>query len=120
MNALVHHGPKKGSVDTVPDAKLEKLTDVIIRLSIANISASDLHMYEGRTDVEKGKTLGHEHLSLSYNNLLRFPYLNGYSLKALRRLRLRGLRSLQHLRQAFDTAIWAGRSRSRAFLNKEQ
>jgi glutathione-independent formaldehyde dehydrogenase len=62
MKALVYHGPKKVSVDKVPDPKLEKLTDVIIKLTTTNICGSDLHMYEGRTDVEKGKVLGHENL----------------------------------------------------------
>jgi glutathione-independent formaldehyde dehydrogenase len=62
MKALVYHGPKKVSVDTVPDPKLEKLTDVVVKLTTTNICGSDLHMYEGRTDVEKGKVLGHENL----------------------------------------------------------
>ena len=62
MKALVYHGPRKVSVDTVPDAKIEKLTDVVIKLTTTNICGSDLHMYEGRTDVEKGKILGHENL----------------------------------------------------------
>jgi len=62
MKALVYHGPKKVSIDNVPDPKLEKLTDVIIKLTTTNICGSDLHMYEGRTDVEKGKILGHENL----------------------------------------------------------
>jgi glutathione-independent formaldehyde dehydrogenase len=62
MKALVYHGPRKVSVDTVPDAKLEKLTDVVVKLTTTNICGSDLHMYEGRTDVEKGKILGHENL----------------------------------------------------------
>ena len=62
MKALVYHGPKKVSVDTVPDPKIEKMTDVIIKLTTTNICGSDLHMYEGRTDVEKGKILGHENL----------------------------------------------------------
>src|ERR1700736_5340642 len=62
MKALVYHGPRKLSVDSVPDAKLEKLTDVVIKLTTTNICGSDLHMYEGRTDVEKGKILGHENL----------------------------------------------------------
>ncbi len=62
MKAVVYHGPRKVSVDTVPDAKLEKLTDVVIKLTTTNICGSDLHMYEGRTDVEKGKILGHENL----------------------------------------------------------
>ena len=62
MKALVYHGPKKVSVDTVADPTLEKQTDVIIKLTTTNICGSDLHMYEGRTDVEKGKILGHENL----------------------------------------------------------
>src|SRR5580700_10382654 len=62
MKALVYHGPKKVSVDTVPDPKLEKLSDVIVKLTTTNICGSDLHMYEGRTSVEKGKVLGHENL----------------------------------------------------------
>jgi glutathione-independent formaldehyde dehydrogenase len=62
MKALVYHGARKVSVDSVPDAKLEKLTDVVIQLTTTNICGSDLHMYEGRTDVEKGKILGHENL----------------------------------------------------------
>lgn len=62
MKALVYHGPKKVSVDTVPDARIEKHTDVLVRLTTTNICGSDLHMYEGRTDVEKGKILGHENM----------------------------------------------------------
>src|ERR1700744_209667 len=64
MKALVYHGPKKVSVDKVPDAKLEKLTDVVIELTTTNICGSDLHMFEGRTSVEKGKILGHENLGI--------------------------------------------------------
>src|ERR1700677_4371510 len=62
MKAVVYQGPKKVTVDTVPDAKIEKQTDVVIKLTTTNICGSDLHMYEGRTDVEKGKVLGHENL----------------------------------------------------------
>ena len=54
MKALVYHGPKKVSIDNVPDAKIEKPTDVIVKITSTNICGSDLHMYEGRTDVEKG------------------------------------------------------------------
>ncbi len=62
MKALVYHGTKKVSIDKVPDPKIEKLTDVIIKLTTTNICGSDLHMYEGRTDMQKGKILGHENL----------------------------------------------------------
>lgn len=46
----------------MPDAKIEAPTDVVVRITASNICGSDLHMYEGRTDVEQGKILGHENL----------------------------------------------------------
>jgi len=60
MKALVYHGPKKVSVDSVPDAKLEKLTDVVIELTTTNICGSDQHMVWGRTTAPRGLILGHE------------------------------------------------------------
>src|ERR1700709_1806381 len=62
MRALVYHGPKNVSVDEVPDAKIERPTDALVRITTTNICGSDLHMYEGRTDVEVGKVLGHENM----------------------------------------------------------
>ena len=38
------------------------MTDVIVKISSTTICGSDLHIYEGRTEVEKGKILGHEYL----------------------------------------------------------
>ena len=52
MKALVYHGTKDVSVDIVPDAKIEKPTDVVVRITTTNICGSDLHMYDGRTNVE--------------------------------------------------------------------
>src|ERR1700710_151047 len=62
MKALVYHGPRNVSVDNVPDARIEKPTDVLVRITSTNICGSDLHMYEGRTDMEQGRVLGHENL----------------------------------------------------------
>ena len=62
MKALVYNGPRDVSVEEVPDPKIEQPTDVLVRITTTNICGSDLHMYEGRTDVEKGKVLGHENL----------------------------------------------------------
>ena len=62
MRALVYEGPRQLSVADVPDARIEPPTDVLVRITSTNICGSDLHMYEGRTDVEKGKVLGHENL----------------------------------------------------------
>jgi threonine dehydrogenase-like Zn-dependent dehydrogenase len=49
-------------IQNVPDAKIEQPTDVLVKITTTNICGSDLHMYEGRTDVENGKILGHENL----------------------------------------------------------
>ncbi|NMO88341.1 glutathione-independent formaldehyde dehydrogenase [Actinomycetospora sp. TBRC 11914] len=62
MKAVVYHGPHQVSVDEVPDARIEKPTDVLVRITSTNICGSDLHMYEGRTDFEQGRIFGHENL----------------------------------------------------------
>ncbi|GHG62536.1 glutathione-independent formaldehyde dehydrogenase [Comamonas sp. JC664] len=62
MKALVYEGPHKVSVKEVPDAKIERPTDAVVRIRSTNICGSDLHMYEGRTDMESGRVLGHENL----------------------------------------------------------
>ncbi len=48
----------------VSGAKIERSTDVLVKITTTNICGSDLHIYEGRTDVEKGKILGHENLGV--------------------------------------------------------
>ena len=62
MKALVYRGERSVAVEEVPDARIEQPTDVLIQVTTTNICGSDLHMYEGRTDVEQGKVLGHENL----------------------------------------------------------
>lgn len=62
MRALVYDGPHKVSVKEVPDARIERPTDAVVRITSTNICGSDLHMYEGRTDMEEGRVFGHENL----------------------------------------------------------
>ena len=50
------------SIKNVPDAQIERPTDVLVKITTTNICGSDLHMYEGRTDMESGRVLGHENL----------------------------------------------------------
>ena len=64
MKALVYNGPRDVQVITVPDAKIERHTDVLVKITSTNICGSDLHMYEGRTDMEVGRILGHENLGV--------------------------------------------------------
>jgi len=62
MKAIVYNGPFDVSVKEVPDAKIEEATDVLVKITTTCICGSDLHMYEGRTNFEKGKIFGHENL----------------------------------------------------------
>ena len=62
MKAVVYDGPRDVSVKDVPDARIERPTDVLVQITSTNICGSDLHMYEGRTDFETGRWFGHENL----------------------------------------------------------
>lgn len=62
MKALVYYGPKDVRVSQMPDPRIEEPTDVIVKITTTNICGSDLHMYDGRTNMESGRILGHENL----------------------------------------------------------
>ncbi|WP_250907662.1 alcohol dehydrogenase catalytic domain-containing protein [Nonomuraea sp. NEAU-A123] len=62
MKALVYNGARDVVVKDVPDARIERPTDVLVHVTTTNICGSDLHMYEGRTDLVPGRVLGHENL----------------------------------------------------------
>lgn len=62
MRAVVYQGPKDIRVMDMPDPKIEHPTDVLVKITTTNICGSDLHMYEGRTNMETGRILGHENL----------------------------------------------------------
>jgi glutathione-independent formaldehyde dehydrogenase len=62
MKALVYNGARDVSVSEVEDPRIELPGDVIVKLTTTNICGSDLHMYEGRTEMEEGRVLGHENL----------------------------------------------------------
>ena len=64
MKGLVYNGPRDVQVKAVPDAKIERHTDVLVKITTTNICGSDLHMYEGRTDMEAGRILGHENMGV--------------------------------------------------------
>jgi glutathione-independent formaldehyde dehydrogenase len=64
MRALVYNGPRNVAVQNMPDAAIERATDVLVQITSTNICGSDLHMYEGRTDMEPGRILGHENLGV--------------------------------------------------------
>jgi threonine dehydrogenase-like Zn-dependent dehydrogenase len=55
MKAIVYKGPRDVVVKKVPDAKIRKATDVLVKITTTDICGSDLHMYEGRTNMEPGR-----------------------------------------------------------------
>lgn len=64
MRALVYNGPRDVAVADVADPRIEDPRDVVVQVTTTNICGSDLHMYEGRTNVETGKVLGHENMGV--------------------------------------------------------
>ncbi|RRQ26743.1 glutathione-dependent formaldehyde dehydrogenase [Rhodococcus sp. Eu-32] len=65
MKAVTWQGKRKVSVDTVPDPKIEKPTDAIIRVTTTNICGSDLHLYEVLgAFMNQGDILGHEPMGI--------------------------------------------------------
>ncbi|HWD96403.1 MAG TPA: glutathione-independent formaldehyde dehydrogenase [Acidimicrobiales bacterium] len=64
MKAVVFHGTRRVSVDEVADPRVEEPLDAVVRITTANICGSDLHPYEGRTDLEEGMVLGHENMGI--------------------------------------------------------
>lgn len=53
-------GPGKVVDKETPDAKTENRTNILVKVTTISISGSDLHMYEGRRDMETRPILGHE------------------------------------------------------------
>jgi threonine dehydrogenase-like Zn-dependent dehydrogenase len=61
MRALTWHGKRDVRIDEVPDPKIEKPTDAIVRITTTAICGSDLHLYEVMGPfIEEGDVLGHE------------------------------------------------------------
>lgn len=60
MRALVYSGPHEVEVKEVEDPQISEPTDAIVKVTSTAICGSDLHMYDGRTTVDKGTVLGHE------------------------------------------------------------
>jgi glutathione-independent formaldehyde dehydrogenase len=48
VKAVVYQGPRQVSVKDVPDARIERPTDVQVRITTTNICGSDLHIAKNR------------------------------------------------------------------------
>ena len=61
MHATVLHGPKDVRYESVPDPKILKPTDAIIKLAATCICGSDLWPYRGLQEVGEPMHMGHEY-----------------------------------------------------------
>ncbi len=60
MRAVTFQAPGEVLVEEVPDPELQHPQDALVRVEASGICGSDLHIYHGRTPVERGFTVGHE------------------------------------------------------------
>jgi threonine dehydrogenase-like Zn-dependent dehydrogenase len=65
MKAVAWHGKRDVRVDEVPDPKIEKPNDAIVRITSSGICGSDLHLYEVLGPyMGEGDILGHEPMGI--------------------------------------------------------
>jgi NADPH:quinone reductase-like Zn-dependent oxidoreductase len=60
MKAVSYKGAHKVAIDDRPKPQITSPTDAILRVTTSGICGSDLHMYDGRTSLDKGTVVGHE------------------------------------------------------------
>jgi threonine dehydrogenase-like Zn-dependent dehydrogenase len=65
MKAVTWHGRRDVRVDQVPDPRIEKPTDAIIKVTSTGLCGSDLHLYEVLgAFIDEGDILGHEPMGI--------------------------------------------------------
>jgi len=65
MRALTWQGKRDVRVETVPDPRIEKPDDVIVRITTTGLCGSDLHLYElFGPFIDPGDILGHEPMGI--------------------------------------------------------
>src|SRR5205814_232620 len=60
MKSAVHRGEKQVEVPDVPKASISNATDALVKVTLAGVCGSDLHIYEGRIPGTEGWGMGHE------------------------------------------------------------
>ena len=65
MRAMVYRGPYKVRVEEKDVPPIEHPNDAIVRVTLAAICGSDLHLYHGMMpDTRVGQTFGHEFIGV--------------------------------------------------------
>ncbi len=60
MRAVTFQAPKEVRIDERPEPELDSPDDAIVAIDASGICGSDLHIYNGRVQIEPGFTIGHE------------------------------------------------------------
>jgi threonine dehydrogenase-like Zn-dependent dehydrogenase len=61
MRAVTFQGKRSVTVESVPDPRLESPTDAVVKVHLAGICGSDLHVYHERErGLDRGTVMGHE------------------------------------------------------------
>ncbi len=60
MKAVTYKGTHKIAISDQPKPKLNSPTDAVLKVTTSGICGSDLHMYDGRTELKEGSVVGHE------------------------------------------------------------
>jgi glutathione-independent formaldehyde dehydrogenase len=60
MKAVIYKDVNEMAVKEIKKPKIEEPTDIILRITSSGICGSDLHVYDGRTPMKSGQSLGHE------------------------------------------------------------
>lgn len=64
LKAVTYQGAKDVKVKEVPDAKIEKPDDIIVRITSTAICGSDLHIYSGAIPTKEDFVIGHEPMGI--------------------------------------------------------
>lgn len=64
MKAVTYQGPNNVIVKDVPDARIEKKDDILVRITSTAICGSDLHLYQGNFPLPDGYVIGHEPMGI--------------------------------------------------------
>lgn len=65
MKALTYQSSNKVTVENVPEPKLKKADDIIIKITATAICGSDLHIFRGKVpEMKAGDILGHEFMGI--------------------------------------------------------
>ena len=60
MRSAVYRGEKQVEVSDIPKASIGNATDALVKVTLAGVCGSDLHIYEGRIPGTEGWGMGHE------------------------------------------------------------